>query len=324
MAQHAGNGLFLRHSGHKHIAALAVTAIVSVGCLAAAGPAEAVLFGSQSQFGDQLYTIETTGLSPGAGTPVGAGMGAGVNGIAVQPGTGTLFGATEGDAGSSLPANTLVTINTTSGAGTIVGPFMLPRFVSIGDLAFDPLGDLSLGDLYGWSTAAGNDLHKINVSTGQATLVGLSGLSGVFGSGLAFRADGVLYLAAEGTKGKLRTVDKLTGLTTVGPTLHGFDICGCPKGEGIVGLSFNGPTLYGVTNNSDHLITIDVTGSDPGLITDKGPAVGPDVGIEGLAFTDQVVDQVPEPAALLLTLSGVAALIARRGFAQRRRAARLT
>ena len=107
--------------------------------------------------------------------------------------------------------------------------------------------------------------------------------------------------------------------TSFGPTLNGFDLCGCPEGEGIVGLSFNGSTLFGVTAVSDELITINV---GTGLITDIGPAVGPDIGVEGLAFTAQVSDQVPEPGALLLTASGIAVLIARRRLARRRRASR--
>src|SRR5207244_3233626 len=125
---------------------------------------------------------------------------------------------------------------------------------------------------------------------------------------------GVLYLAAEGTKGALRTVNKSTGVTTVVAPLTDFDICHCPGGEAIVALSFNGPTLFGVTALSDHLITINVT---TGLITDIGPAVGPDIGIEGIAFTAQAVDQVPEPTALILTISGMAALILRRTLSGR-------
>ena len=54
-----------------------------------------------------------------------------------------------------------------------------------------------------------------------------------------------------------------------------------------------------------------------GLITDIGPAVGPDIGIEGIAFTAQAVDQVPEPTALTLTISGMTALILRRTLSGR-------
>ena len=310
MRQRPGNGSFLRQSGQvqRVIINVLVLTAVTVGCLVPGRPAEAVLYGSQAQLGETLYTIDPT---TGAGTAVGP-MGNGVTGIAVQPGTGVLYGATQSSRGSSIAESTLVTINTTTGAATVVGPFGvgLPRFTTLGDLAFDP----NTGVLYGWSTGFSPDLYTVNLTSGAATKVGESMLNPLGGDGLAFNGTGTLYLAVEGTKGALRTVNTGTGLTTVGPTLNGFDICGCPEGEAIFALSFNGPTLFGVTALSDHLITINVA---TGLITDIGPAVGPDIGIEGIAFTAQAVDQVPEPTALTLTISGMTALILRRTLSGR-------
>jgi hypothetical protein len=284
------------------IKALLLTMAVSIGCLTPYGPADATLFGSQAQLGSNLYIIDP---ATGAGTVVGD-MGVGVNALAMHPVTGVLYGATSSPASPTIDFASLVTINTTTGAATSVGSFVLPRFTTLGDLAFNPL----TGVLYGWSTESGGDLYTVNLATGAATKVGESNVS-VSGDALASNGAGILYLAGEGTKGALRTVDKTTGLTTAVATLSGFDICGCPHGESIFALAFNGSTLYGVTSVSDELITINVT---TGVITDIGPAVGPDVGIEGIAFTNQVADHVPEPAGLILTLSGVAALILRRAW----------
>ena len=106
-------------------------------------------------------------------------------------------------------------------------------------------------------------------------------------------------------------------------TLSNFVGCGCPEGEVIVALAFNGDTLhgetlYGVTGGTQRFISIKV---DTGVITDIGPAAGPRNPIEAIAFTPtQVSNEVPEPAALTLMLSGIAALIVRRGLTARRHA----
>jgi hypothetical protein len=310
----------------RAIKTLGVVMAVSVGCLAPGGPADATLFGTQARLNSSivistgnLYTIDP---STGAGTLV-ADMGVGITGLAVQPGTGTFFGTTGFPTGSpappAIPVGSLVTINQSTGAPTPIGPLGLGTNTTLHDLAFDPAPG---GALYGWAQAG---LHVVNTLTGAASLVDEFGPdTAIGGYGLAFNAAGTLYLAAEGTKGALRTVDKTTGLTTPVVTLSNFVGCGCPEGEVIVALAFDGDTLhgetlYGVTGGTQRFIKIDV---GTGVITDIGPAAGPRNPIEAIAFaTTQVPAQVPEPAALLLTLSGIAALVARRGLARRRRAA---
>jgi hypothetical protein len=87
---------------------------------------------------------------------------------------GTLYGLSQSPAGTAQPF--LYTINTTTGATTLVGSTGLTGN-SAGGLAVDP----NTGVLY---AAVNTSLYTINTTTGAATLVGNTGFSDI--SGIAF------------------------------------------------------------------------------------------------------------------------------------------
>jgi hypothetical protein len=209
-------------------------------------------------------------LDPGTGQvlrTIGP-IGFGVTGLAIDPTTGTLYGSTgrSNDPGSGPNPGSLITINRTTGQGTLVGDVIPPASdrSPAADLTFTPDGTL-----YGWIEPNTDDLARIDKATGAATIVGDSGLS-TYGSGLASNASGTLYFAGEGEDMPLRTVDRNTGLTTVVATMNGD-----PTLErGISALAFDSSgTLFGsrLPSNSppfnSDLITIDTT---TGAITSKG------------------------------------------------------
>ena len=205
----------------------------------------------------RLYT-----LNPATGaivTNIGP-IGFAVTGLAIQPGTGKLYGSTGGNA--PVSPNSIITINKKGGAGTLLGATGLTSPVA--DLTFT-----SDGKLYGWSEAT-DDLVTINLTTGVATVVADSTLS-TSGSGLAASSTNVLFFTGNGALGALRTVNKTTGLTTVVATMTGP-----AGGSAINALAFNGSTLYGSRSASagvgsaTTLITINTT---TGAITSLGASV---------------------------------------------------
>src|SRR4051794_30958127 len=92
---------------------LVVMALASSGTSATSNVLYAAYGGSASA--SDLYTVDP---ATGAKASVGA-IGFAVTGLAVQPGSGTLFGVTSG--GGDASTRKLITINKTTGAGTVVG-----------------------------------------------------------------------------------------------------------------------------------------------------------------------------------------------------------
>src|SRR5260221_1500786 len=93
----------------------------------------------------------------GAVTSTIGPIGFAVTGLAQNPLTGQVFGSTT--ALSTNAPRSLITVNTTTGAGTAIGPFGLLN-ESLADLAFD-----NAGILYGWGSMTGN-LFRVNQATG--------------------------------------------------------------------------------------------------------------------------------------------------------------
>lgn len=237
---------------------MVVAAFASVaGCNDSNSPAALRLLGADGAGGNlsNLYVLnEATGAVKSTIGPIGFA----VTGLALDPNTGTLYGVT----GGADPSNPgfLITINMTTGAGTIVGDLLAATTNPVADITFT-----SDGTLYGWSENT-DDLVTINKTTGAATVVANS-LHSTFGSGIAASAGDVLYFAGDGDEGDLTIVDKTTGLLTTVATMDGT------TDEAINALAFNGSTLYGshyITSSTEELITINTTTA---VITVIGPTV---------------------------------------------------
>jgi Ca2+-binding RTX toxin-like protein len=289
----------------------------------------AVLFGATGgSVNSNLYMIDT---ATGATTSIGA-IGFAVTGLAIDPISGTLFGSTSNQSPNS--PNSIITIDKTTGVGTLVGAVGLGN-EEVADLTFD-----AAGTLYGWTEIYTDDLVTINTATGAATKVGEAGLV-TFGSGLA-DVGGTLYYSGNGIwdGAALRTVDKTTGATTVVATLHG----GPSNTDGIAALAVNpdNGTLFGVAlNDSDvvhpaYLITINIAtgqvttiGALPNdfdaIAFDNPPPGYPNLGpgssfvvsdpfnpgssillVRGTAGNDNIVLDRVNTTTMLVTLNGVA------------------
>lgn len=220
-----------------------------------------VLYGANGASGTSatLYT-----LNPATGaiaTTIGP-IGRSVTGMAVRPGTGVLYGVTTSSGTNPL---SLITINKTTGAGTLVAAL---------STAVIPVADISFaadGTLYGWSEQT-DDLVTINLTTGAVTVVGPVPTISAYGSGLAATSAGGLLFAGLGEAGPLHLVDRTTGAETVAATLNGSAVDALP----ISALAFSGSTLYGVRLNfnpptrTTELVTINTAS---GAITVVGPSV---------------------------------------------------
>lgn len=147
------------------------------------------------------------------------------------------------------------------------------------DIAFD-----LFDNLYVWDKGA-NKLATLDANTGVATDLGISGLSGTSGNGLAASSANTFLIAPNGEDGSLYTVNRLTGVAGSPLALSG----GSGTGRPISGLAFdkNG-TLYGVCHDrhSGHseLMTIDTT---TGAITFIGPT---EAQFDSIAFDPTAMD----------------------------------
>ncbi len=203
-----------------------------------------------------------------------------ITGLAFNPLTGVLFGST----GNSVPATaaTLVTIDPATAKVTVVGPFNVGNTgnpATMADLEFD-----SAGNLYGVGSVGGPNLYKINLTTGQATGIGSTGLTSTSGGGLAISSAGVFY--GTPTSSRYGTYDSTTGAYT---NIANPDK---PAGTGAyTALAYNGSTLYGLNTGPGsppptHIVTINPT---TGAVTDLGAS---------LNSLDAIVFSLP-PASLV-------------------------
>ncbi|CAG0936883.1 hypothetical protein TFLX_05779 [Thermoflexales bacterium] len=149
---------------------------------------------------DQLGTIN---LSNGVFTslvscPPGGGA-ASWSGLSIDPETGVFYGSTTTD---------LYTIDPTTGASTLLGPFGTTLMIEV---AVSPSGEM-----YGHDIGT-DSIYRINKTTGAATLIGLTTYSANFAQGMDFdNDDGTLYifLYQSGGANVFGTVNLTTGAVT--------------------------------------------------------------------------------------------------------------
>ncbi len=198
-------------------------------------------------------------LNPATGALVSTigPIGFAVTGLAFNPLTGVLYGSTA-TIDSTAP-HSLITINTTTGAGTLVGSYNLGS-QTLADITFT-----SDGTLYGWVQPTTDSLATVNLATGAATVVGPSGLT-TFGSGIAADASDTLYFAGFGDQGALDIVNRFTGLATPVATLNGT------ANSAVNAMAFHPTTgvLYAVVKRTPNLVTIN---KSTGNVTVLGPTV---------------------------------------------------
>jgi hypothetical protein len=226
-----------------------------------------------------------------------------ITGLAFHPLTGVLYGSTGNN--PTATAAKLVAINPASGLVTVIGSFNAGPVnpsgtpATMADIAFD-----SAGNLFGIGSIGGPQLYSINIGTGQATVIGSTGLTSTSGGGLVISAAGIFY--GTPTASRFGTYNSGTGIfaNIANPTK--------PVGGGYGALDFdeNG-TLFGLNVGAGsppptHLVTIDPA---TGLVTDLGASVA---SLDAVAFSI-----VPEPGTL--TIFAVSGVIAMLGITRRRK-----
>lgn len=274
-----------------------LTFVCTLGILAMLGRAEAAtLYGATAAGGPgELYILNpATGAVIQNVGPLNDSIGANypVTGLAFNPITGVLYGST-GNSDATAAAK-LISINPLTGLVTVVGLFNAGPTNSAGtpstmaDLEFD-----AAGNLFGVGSIGGPQLYSINLLTGQATVIGSTGLTSTTGGGLAISSGGTFF--GTPTASRFGTYNPGTGafVNIANPVK--------PAGGAYGALSFdeNG-VLYGLNVGSGsppptHLVTIDpITGA----VTDLGGSVN---ALDAIAF-----QTVPEPSTMaLLAVSGI-------------------
>ncbi len=262
--------------------------------VAAASKAEAgILYGADGSGGNpsKLYTIDTT---TGVGTEIGS-IGFAVTGLAFDPTSGLLYGVTASkntnDPPKVDPIRGLLSINLATGAGTYIGDYSTPSTIVGGvmsDISFD-----RAGNLFGWNEQVGfrgvgiDNLYSINKLTGDAMLVGTSGVN-TMTTGLAFDSNGTLFLES---LGNLYTVNPVTGAATfVGGSLASTGL----------GMDFDeSDSLFAIQKQlSDatlrNLITIDTSNGTFSVIGTTVPH------LDALAFQRGPAITTPEPTSVVI------------------------
>ena len=264
-----------------------------------------VLFGADGAGGNpsNLYILNR---SDGSVDTVIGQIGFAVTGLAVHPLTGQMYVSVSRN--DQTAPGYLISIDKQTGQGSMIGSFGFGSGVkaeelgSLGLIADQTMADITfdpLGNLFGWLEPNDEDLFSINLSTGEATSRGESGLS-TEGSGLAFDSTGTLYFAGDDQGNNLHTVDPSDGSASLLRTLFGDGGYGSIKGA----LAFDeNDELYAslkiFTKGDEYLLgRID---TDTGEVTVLGQSVDK---LDAIVF-----DAIPEASTLALVLLGALALV---------------
>jgi hypothetical protein len=217
-----------------------------------------------------------------------------ITGLAFHPTTGVLYGSTGNNPAAT--AGRFVTINPATAQVTLIGPFNAGPTNDEGtpatmtDLAFD-----TAGNLFGVTSIGGPQLYSINIATGQATVIGNSGLTSTSGGGLAISPGGIFY--GTPTASRFGTYNTTTGVYTniAAPNRPG-------NAGALAALDFD-PTsgvLYAMHSAPGsppptNLVTINAADA---MVTLLGSSV---IALDAIAFRPDII---PEPSSTLLLLGG--------------------
>jgi len=163
----------------------------------------------------------------------------------------------------------LFEIDMTTGAKTLIGVVSANAGTTAG-LAYDRVNDIV------YVTSSGNDsLYTLDITTGNATLVGGYGDPGIVMHGLEMGAGGVMYGASGGgtTTGNFYTVSTVTGVAS---------LVGDNGLTSFTNLGYNSDTelMYGTNSGSDSFYGINTATGAATLIGAMGGPTNPN----GLAY----------------------------------------
>jgi hypothetical protein len=262
--------------------------------------AQSVLYGAtaSNEPGQLVILNKSTGALVSIVGPTNDSLGVnyGITGLTYNPANGLLYGSTAN--GSNYNAATranLVTVNPATGLVTVIGAFNVGNtgnLSTMSDLAFFPSGQL-----YGVGSVGGPNLYHINIATGQAVLVGDTGMTSTSGGGLAINATGSFY--GTPTASQFGTYNSSTGAFTNIGTPSAY-----PAGGGAYNaLKFdvNG-VLYGLNSGNGtppptHIVTFDPTTA---TVTDNGASIN---ALDAIVFVP-----VPEPVFALAAFTVIPAV----------------
>lgn len=256
--------------------------------------------GSSATAPATLYSISPT---TGAATPIGL-IGFNNVGALAFDGNGVLYGIS-----SSGASDVLITINTSTGVGTLVGSTGLapapPSNHSMADMTFRP----SDGTLF--AMTGGRELYTINKTTGLATLIAT--LVVYDGNALAFSSSNVLYSARARTPTTafLDTLNQTTGatLTTLALIYDAAFGSSEPRANAMDFDLATGVLWASVQsgNNSTAVHSIGMIDIATGAVTRVGPTVA---GLDAIAIAPTPPSLQPIPTlseyGLMLLMLGLA------------------
>jgi hypothetical protein len=274
--------------------------VMLLGALAGASleaqPLGTLFAGTGRNDGGRIITINKT---TGVGTVVGSSGFTEVSALTFSS-SGILYGATGGSQGPSF----LVTVNTSTGVATSIGPLTPSSSGGFAGLAFH-----SSGTHFGaaWNGSSG-ELWTINPSNAAQTFVAaVTGCTGNnFATGIVFSSGGTLFGSRGGSGGHVEN------LVTLNPATAACTAIGSGSSNNITDIAFDPFTgiLYGVTGGgSSVLLQIDpVTGAE----TLIGPIGIPYVSALAINGAAAVVPTLSEWAMIamgaLLAVAGFVAL----------------
>ncbi len=283
---------------------LAVAAAFAVLC--GAGVSGQVLLGAAYVGPVGPATLYAIAPATGAALPIGSIGARTESAMALAP-NGVVYGV-----GLTNTGFALLNINTTTGAGTIVGltgvnaPFQ--------DMDFRP----SDGKLFGYS---GGSIYTINIATGVATFVGDTGKF-PFGNALAFSPSNILYSANEST---LDVINQTNGSVTSSiPLIYLPAFGGANALSRANAMKFhpNGRLLASVVTDgapSGHvnsLAFINVASGEVNRIGTSAP------GLDALSVSNRsIAVPIPAPSSWLLVSLGIVCVVMFQLFRKTRRAA---